>query len=113
MNTERISKIKEIVSQSMREDGWTPMSTIGLKLIAKGIDIKEDGFGKLKPFFESLSNHFVIGVDDFNRQEERSEYLYDLEKIAKTMYEYSQNSKVVKIELFMNGEIIGSLDVNH
>lgn len=59
------------------------------------------------------NRYFVIGVDDFNRQEERSEYLYDLEKIAKTMYEYSQNSKVVKIELFMNGEIIGSLDVNH
>ena len=57
--------------------------------------------------------YFVIGVDSLNRQEERSEYLYDLEKIAKTMYEYSQNSKVVKIELFMNGEIIGSLDVNH
>ena len=59
------------------------------------------------------NRYFVIGVDDFNRQEERSEYLYDLEKIAKTMYEYSQNSKVVKIELFMNGEIIGSLAVNH
>ena len=59
------------------------------------------------------NEYFVIGVDDFNRQEERSEYLYDLEKIAKTMYEYSQNSKVVKIELFMNGEIIGSLAVNH
>lgn len=33
MKLERISKIKEIVSLSMRVDGWTPMSTIGLKLI--------------------------------------------------------------------------------
>ena len=39
MNTESISKIKEIVSLNMRKDGWTPMSTIGLKLIASGIDI--------------------------------------------------------------------------
>ena len=59
MNTERISKIKEIVSLNMREDGWTPMSTIGLKLIASGIDTKDYGFAKLKPFFESLSEHFV------------------------------------------------------
>lgn len=42
MKLERISKIKEIVSLSMRMDGWTPMSTIGLKLIAHGIDIKDD-----------------------------------------------------------------------
>lgn len=67
MKSERISKIKEIVSLSMREDGWTPMSTIGLKLIAKGIDIKDDGFGKLKHFFESLSEHFVIGIDEQSR----------------------------------------------
>ena len=67
MKPERISEIKEIVSLSMREDGWTPMSTIGLKLIAKGIDIKDDGFGKLKPFFESLSEHFVIGIDEQSR----------------------------------------------
>ena len=31
MNIESISKIKEIVSLNMREDGWTPMSTIGMK----------------------------------------------------------------------------------
>lgn len=67
MKPERISKIKEIVSLNMREDGWTPMSTIGLKLIAKGIDIKDDGFGKLKPFFELLSEHFVIGIDEQSR----------------------------------------------
>lgn len=67
MKAERISKIKEIVSLSMRKDGWTPMSTIGLKLIAKGIDIKDDGFGKLKPFFESLSEYFVIGIDEQSR----------------------------------------------
>lgn len=67
MKPERISKIKEIVSLSMREDGWTPMSTIGLKLIAKGIDIKDDGFGKLKTFFESLSEYFVIGIDEQSR----------------------------------------------
>ena len=67
MKPERISKIKEIVSLSMREDGWTPMSTIGLKLIAHGIDIKDNGFGKLKPFFESLSEYFVIGIDEQNR----------------------------------------------
>ena len=41
MNTESISKIKEIVSLNMREDGWTQMSTIGNKLIASGIDIKD------------------------------------------------------------------------
>ena len=64
MNTESISKIKEIVSLNMREDGWTPMSTIGLKLIASGIDTKDYGFAKLKPFFESLSEHFVIGRDE-------------------------------------------------
>ncbi len=64
MKPERISKIKEIVSISMREDGWTPMSTIGSKLKAHGIDIKDDGFGKLKPFFESLSEYFVIGIDE-------------------------------------------------
>ena len=64
MKSERISKIKEIVSISMREDGWTPMSTIGSKLKAHGIDIKDDGFGKLKPFFESLSEYFVIGIDE-------------------------------------------------
>lgn len=67
MKPERISKIKEIVSLSMREDGWTPMSTIGLKLIAHGIDIKDDGFSKLKPFFESLSDFFVIGIDEQSR----------------------------------------------
>lgn len=67
MKLERISKIKEIVSLSMRVDGWTPMSTIGLKLIAHGIDIKDDGFGKLKPFFESLSEYFVIGIDEQSR----------------------------------------------
>lgn len=67
MKAERISKIKEIVSLSMRKDGWTPMSAIGLKLIAKGIDIKDDGFGKLKPFFESLSEYFVIGIDEQSR----------------------------------------------
>lgn len=64
MNTESISKIKEIVSLNMRKDGWTPMSTIGLKLIASGIDIKDYGFAKLKPFFESLSEHFVISEDE-------------------------------------------------
>lgn len=48
----------------MRKDGWTPMSTIGLKLIASGIDIKDYGFAKLKPFFESLSEHFVISEDE-------------------------------------------------
>lgn len=64
MNTESISKIKEIVSMNMRKDGWTPMSTIGLKLIASGIDIKDYGFAKLKPFFESLSEHFVISEDE-------------------------------------------------
>ena len=64
MKSERISKIKEIVSISMREDGLTPMSTIGSKLKAHGIDIKDDGFGKLKPFFESLSEYFVIGIDE-------------------------------------------------
>ena len=67
MKPERISKIKEIVSISMREDGWTPMSTIGSKLKAHGIDIKDDGFGKLKPFFESLSEYFVIGIDEQSR----------------------------------------------
>lgn len=66
MNTESISKIKEIVSLNMRKDGWTPMSTIGLKLIASGIDIKDYGFAKLKPFFESLSEHFVISEDEQN-----------------------------------------------
>ncbi len=64
MNTESISKIKEIVSLNMRKDGWTPMSTIGLKLIASGIDIEDYGFAKLKPFFESLSEHFVISEDE-------------------------------------------------
>lgn len=64
MNTESISKIKEIVSLNMRKDGWTPMSTIGLKLIASGIDIKDYGVAKLKPFFESLSEHFVISEDE-------------------------------------------------
>lgn len=64
MNTESISKIKEIVSLNMRKDGWTPMSTIGLKLIESGIDIKDYGFAKLKPFFESLSEHFVISEDE-------------------------------------------------
>lgn len=64
MNTESISKIKEIVSLNMRKDGWTPMSTIGLKLIASGINIKDYGFAKLKPFFESLSEHFVISEDE-------------------------------------------------
>ena len=64
MNTESISKIKEIVSLNMRKDGWPPMSTIGLKLIASGIDIKDYGFAKLKPFFESLSEHFVISEDE-------------------------------------------------
>lgn len=64
MNTESISKIKEIVSLNMRKDGWTPISTIGLKLIASGIDIKDYGFAKLKPFFESLSEHFVISEDE-------------------------------------------------
>ena len=43
------------------------MSTIGLKLIAHGIDIKDDGFVKLKPFFESLSDFFVIGIDEQSR----------------------------------------------
>ena len=57
--------------------------------------------------------YFVIGVDSLNRQEERSEYLYDLEKVAETMYKYSQNNKVVKIELFMDGEIKGTVNVNH
>lgn len=65
MKPERISNIKEIVSLNMREDGWTPMSTIGCKLIDKGIDIKDDGFGKLKPL--SLSEHFVIGIDEQSR----------------------------------------------
>ena len=64
MNTESISKIKEIVSLNMRKDGRTPMSTIGLKLIASCIDIKDYGFAKLKPFFESLSEHFVISEDE-------------------------------------------------
>lgn len=64
MNTESISKIKEIVSLNMRKDGWTPMSTIGLKLIASGIDIKDYGFAKLKPFLEYLSEHFVISEDE-------------------------------------------------
>ncbi len=64
MNTESISKFNEIVSLNMRIDGWTPMSTIGLKLIASGIDIKDYGFAKLKPFFESLSEHFVISEDE-------------------------------------------------
>lgn len=64
MNTESLLKIKEIVSLNMREDGWTPMSTIGLKLIASGIDIKNYGFAKLKPFFESLREHFVVGADE-------------------------------------------------
>lgn len=64
MNTESLLKIKEIVSLDMREDGWTPMSTIGLKLIASGIDIKNYGFAKLKPFFESLREHFVVGADE-------------------------------------------------
>lgn len=64
MNTESISKIKEIVSLNMRKDGWTPMSAFGLKLIASGIDIKDYGFAKLKPFFESLSEHFVISEDE-------------------------------------------------
>lgn len=64
MNTESLSKIKEVVSLNMREDGWTPMSIIGLKLIASGIDIKNYGFTKLKSFFESLSEHFVIGADE-------------------------------------------------
>ena len=59
MNTESFSKIKEIVYLNMREDGWTPMSTIGLKLIASGIDIKNYGFSKLKPFFESLSEQII------------------------------------------------------
>ena len=64
MNTESLSKIKEVVSLNMREDGWTPMSIIGLKLTASGIDIKNYGFAKLKSFFESLSEHFVIGADE-------------------------------------------------
>lgn len=64
MNTESISKIKEIVSLNMREDGWTQMSIIGSKLIASGIDFKDYGFVKLKLFFESLSDHFVIGADE-------------------------------------------------
>ena len=63
MNTESISKIKEIVSLNMREDGWTQMSTIGNKLIASGIDFKDYGFVKLKHLFESLSEHFVISAD--------------------------------------------------
>ncbi|MBQ0158413.1 MAG: OST-HTH/LOTUS domain-containing protein, partial [Bacteroidales bacterium] len=64
MNTECISKIKEIVSLNKREDGWTEMSIIGLKLIKNEIDIKDYGFSRLKPFFESLSEHFVIDSDE-------------------------------------------------
>lgn len=64
MKTESISKIKEIVSLNMREDGWTELSTMGLKLIENGIDIKDYGFNRLKPFVESLSEYFVIDEDE-------------------------------------------------
>lgn len=58
-----IAKIKELVSLGKREDGWTPMASIGPKLNAIGINFKEYGFCKLKPFFESMSEYFIIDSD--------------------------------------------------
>lgn len=58
-----IAKIKELVSLGKREDGWTPMASIGPKLNAIGINFKEYGFSKLKPFFESMSEYFTIDSD--------------------------------------------------
>lgn len=59
----KIRKVKEIVSLATKENGWAEMSAVGLQLLANGIDFKNEGFNKLKPFFESLPEHFAISVD--------------------------------------------------
>lgn len=64
MKKNLIGKIEEIVSSTKRNDGWSPMAEIGLMFRENGIDIKDYGYMKLKPFFESLSDYFVIETDN-------------------------------------------------
>lgn len=57
--------------------------------------------------------YVVFGGDDFHRQLERSSDIYNLDEVATTMYKFSQNNEVTNIQLFMDGEIKGTINVNH
>ncbi len=56
---------------------------------------------------------FVVGSDDFHRQLQSSDYIYKLEDVAQTMYDFSKDNEVTDIQVFMDGTIIGTLGVNH
>ncbi len=65
MNPEEllISKIKTIVVENKRADGWTDLAPLGNILLSKGIDYRDGGV-KLRSFFEKFGQIFVLGNDD-------------------------------------------------
>lgn len=66
MEVKEIQKIRECVSSCKRDDGWSKMATVGLKMNAQGINIKKMGYIKLKPFFEDLDDFFEVSMDKSN-----------------------------------------------
>ena len=66
MELQELKKIKECVSLCKRDDGWSKMASVGLKLNANGISIRKMGYTRLKPFFEDLNEYFEVTLDGSN-----------------------------------------------
>lgn len=66
MEVKEIQKIRECVSSCKRDDGWSKMASVGLKMKAQGINIQKMGYIKLTPFFEDLKDYFEVSMDESN-----------------------------------------------
>ena len=66
MELQELKKIKECVSSCKRDDGWSKMASVGLRLNANGISIRKMGYTRLKPFFEDLNEYFEVTLDGSN-----------------------------------------------
>ena len=58
-----ISKIKDIISAHLRNDGWAELASVGAALNLNGINLKEKGY-KVKSFFANLSEDFELTTDN-------------------------------------------------
>lgn len=49
-----IEKIKELISANLREDGWAEMAHIGALLSANNINLKANGYKRLRHILKTL-----------------------------------------------------------
>lgn len=66
MDKEIIERIKELINENKRDDGWTAIASFGNVLSKEGIDYKTMGYPKLNKLFEApdLANDISVKWED-------------------------------------------------